>query len=64
MSAYVHVCGRCCELIDVTDTRDVVSECHRKYCWLCGFSSDSGLSSHTETHVRRKCAKSGIELRD
>ncbi len=41
----VTLCSECCDRLDVNDIKDVVSECHRKYCYGCGRSSDDGLTS-------------------
>ena len=60
----VTICMRCCELVETKVISDVVSQCHRKYCWLCGYSSDSDLTFIKEEEVRKKCEKLGIQLKD
>ena len=44
MKVMITLCSACCKLLGVRDNKDVVSKCHRKYCWGCGWSSASGLT--------------------
>ncbi len=56
----ITLCTDCGERLGVNDTKDVVSECHRKYCWGCGFSSDSGLTLCKEDVAIKKAKELGL----
>jgi len=55
----IGLCNSCCSRLDVDVTLDIVSECHRKYCWGCGWSSDSGLTSCLESVAKERASDKG-----
>jgi len=54
MEKYYRVCNQCCQKIGLKINSDIESRCHRKYCDICGFSSDSDLSSISEKALEKR----------
>jgi len=58
------VCNECCLKLGLEINSFITSRCHRKFCDVCGLSSDDDLSMISKTTVENAVSKNKKKIKD